>query len=81
MRKSILFVMAILLLTAMSFSVFAQTGSPVYKEIKIVSDSWHNLTMENGTGLYFDLIRKVFEPLGIKVKIEIVHYARSVKNG
>ena len=56
----------------------AQTDPPAYNEIKLVSDSWHNLTMENGTGLYFDLIRKVYEPMGIKVSIKIVPYARSV---
>ena len=56
----------------------AQTDPPAYNEIKLVSDSWHNLTMENGTGLYFDLIRKVYEPMGIKISIKIVPYARSV---
>lgn len=62
-----------------SGNVGAQTGNQDFKEIKLVSDSWHNLTMENGSGLYFDLIRQVYEPLGIKVSISIVPYVRSVE--
>ncbi|MDB5846514.1 MAG: hypothetical protein JWP29_266 [Rhodoferax sp.] len=47
-------------------------------EIRLASEEWHTLTRKNGTGLYFDLIRMVFEKQGIKVKIEMVPYPRSV---
>lgn len=47
------------------------------KEIFIVSESWENLTNEDGSGLYFDLARMIYEPSGVKVKIKIYPYSRS----
>lgn len=49
------------------------------QEIRLSSDTWHSLTMADGKGLYFDLIRAVYEPQGIKVSFVIVPYARSVE--
>lgn len=47
------------------------------KEILIVSESWEDYTNEDGSGLYFDVARMIYEPLGIKVKTKIYPYSRS----
>lgn len=69
------------LTTALFFALVISTASratPNDSVIYLTSDTWHKLTMPDGNGLYFDLIRAVFEPVGIKVSIDIVPYARSV---
>ncbi|MDB5895369.1 MAG: hypothetical protein JWQ88_2900 [Rhodoferax sp.] len=52
---------------------------PVPTEIELVSDTWHDLTRRDGTGLYFDLIRMVYERRSVKAKIAIYPYARTVQ--
>jgi polar amino acid transport system substrate-binding protein len=46
--------------------------------ITVASEEWENNTNKNGTGLYWDIIRKVYELENIKLKIRLVPYARSV---
>jgi ABC-type amino acid transport substrate-binding protein len=48
-------------------------------EIHLVSDAWHGLTRKDGTGLYFDLIRAVYQRQHIKLDITIYPYARAVQ--
>ena len=63
------------LLLLLSFQLFA-TQTP--KEIFIVTESWEDLTNKDGSGLYFDLVRMVYEPAGISVKTKTYPYARSM---
>lgn len=49
------------------------------KEVLIVSENWDTYTNKDGSGLYFDIVRMIYEPLGIKVKIKIYPYNRSSK--
>jgi len=64
--------------------IFSFLGSSPYvlagdiKQISIVSEEWENNTHKDGTGLYWDIIRKVYDIENIKMKIKIVPYARSV---
>jgi polar amino acid transport system substrate-binding protein len=46
-------------------------------EIHFVSEAWENVTHADGTGLCWELFRKVYEPRGIHVMFEIVPYARA----
>lgn len=48
------------------------------KEIIIVSEAWEFATEKDGSGLYFDIMRKVFEPLGYTIKTITTTYSRSV---
>lgn len=48
------------------------------EEIVIVSEEWEEATNADGTGFYWDVIKKVFEPAGYTVKTETMPYARSV---
>ena len=47
------------------------------KQIYIVSEEWKNLTNKDGTGLYFDIAKMIYEPLGIKVKTNNFPYSRA----
>jgi len=54
------------------------------KTILVVTESWQNGTNVDGTGLYFDIIRAIYEPKGYTVKYKIMPYNRStnlVKKG
>jgi len=48
------------------------------KVITVVSEEWENNTNKDGTGLYWDIVRTVYELEKIQLKIRIVPYARSV---
>jgi polar amino acid transport system substrate-binding protein len=48
-------------------------------EIMMASEEWTNATNRDGTGLYWDILRAVYEPLGIKTKFVIRPYNGSVK--
>jgi polar amino acid transport system substrate-binding protein len=45
----------------------------------MASEEWTNATNRDGTGLYWDILRAVYEPLGIKTKFLIQSYNGSVK--
>jgi polar amino acid transport system substrate-binding protein len=46
--------------------------------INVSSESWEDATNKDGTGLYWDIIRLIYEPVGISVKWDTTSYARSV---
>ena len=48
-------------------------------EIIMASEEWTNATNRDGTGLYWDIFRAVYEPVGIKTKFVIQSYDGSVK--
>jgi len=48
-------------------------------EIILASEEWPNATNRDGTGLYWDIFRAVYEPVGIKTKFVIQSYNGSVK--
>ncbi len=58
-----------------SSSVLAQDNLGT---IRISSEVWKNATESNGRGMYWDLIRRVYEPKGIRVILSTSTYARSV---
>lgn len=47
-------------------------------EVTFASESWVQATEENGTGLYWDIFRAIYEPENIKVKFEIRSYISSI---
>ena len=51
-------------------------GAPA--EIILASEEWANATNKDGTGLYWDIFRAVYEPVGIKTKFIIHSYKGSV---
>lgn len=45
--------------------------------IHVVTPSWPDQTNEDGTGLFFDIVRGVYEPEGIKMTYEILPWKRA----
>lgn len=56
-------------------------ASPAYAVdmIRVSSEQWDDATHRDGSGLYWDIIRAVYEPAGVEVRHRIVPYARSVR--
>ncbi|NIB40340.1 transporter substrate-binding domain-containing protein [Pseudomaricurvus alkylphenolicus] len=46
--------------------------------INLVSEAWKDATRSDGTGLYWELFRLVYEPVGIRVNTQILPYDASV---
>lgn len=58
-------------------SVFGDTDK--ITEIHIATPAWEDQTNKDGTGLYFEMVRKVYEPYSIKMTYEIVPWKRAEK--
>ncbi|MCP4349645.1 MAG: transporter substrate-binding domain-containing protein [Desulfobacterales bacterium] len=58
-------------------SVFSQTDK--ITKIRIATPSWEKQTSRDGTGLFFDIIREVYEPVGIKMEYDFVPWKRALK--
>ena len=56
-----------------------EKAKPEITSALFVTDEWHDLTRKDGTGLYFDLVKAVFERQGVKVEYRIYPYARAVQ--
>jgi len=74
MKKAVFFIL-FFVLCPICFSALA--GSPP-AEIVLASEEWANATNKDGTGLYWDIFRAVYEPVGIKTKFIIRSYKGSV---
>ncbi len=49
------------------------------KSISVVAPLWEGYTHKDGSGLYWDIMRAIYEPAGIKVKTRIVPWNRAIK--
>ena len=49
------------------------------RAIHFVAEAWEGTTNADGTGLCWELLRKVYDPVGIQVEFEIMPYLRAVK--
>jgi polar amino acid transport system substrate-binding protein len=58
--------------------VWADDTPEVPGQIRLASETWNDYTNADGSGLAWDVLREVFEPAGVKVKIRSVPYTRSV---
>ena len=69
----------LVLLVALSCcSVRAAEPQAQPRHIRIASEVWSDYTEANGEGLGWDILREVFEPLGVTIERCSVPYTRSV---
>jgi polar amino acid transport system substrate-binding protein len=68
--------LGVLLMFSVLPGVQAQSGQP--DEIRLASEVWHTYTEANGTGMGWDVMRKVFEPASVRLDILSVPYTRAV---
>lgn len=66
------------LLLIFSTGAWAAAPSAAPGQIRLVSEDWLEYTEEDGTGLAWDVMRKVFEPAGISVKPQSAPYSRAI---
>lgn len=52
--------------------------APLPAEILAVSEAWENYTNADGSGLGWEVLRKVFEQAGVRVRTQSVPYTRSI---
>lgn len=71
------FVYLSLVLVGISSLSLASENRPDDSSILIVTPVWENFTETDGKGFYFDLIRMIYEPLGISITHQITPWARS----
>lgn len=67
----------LLLLLPIMLGAAPAHGAPVLHPLLMVSEEWNDYTNADGTGLAWDLLRKVFEPAGYKVSIRTEPYTRA----
>ena len=48
------------------------------KHINVATESWDKYTNQDGSGLFTDITRAIYEPLGIEVIVEYVPYKRAL---
>ncbi len=65
-------------LALVSGNADAQEAQQEQSALFIVSEAWEGATNEDGSGFYWDLVRKIYEPLGYQVTVRAVPYARAV---
>jgi polar amino acid transport system substrate-binding protein len=59
-----------------SMASAAETALP--RQIHLASEEWLDYTNADGTGLAWDVLRKVFEPAGVEVLVHSEPYTRAV---
>ncbi|KAF2409666.1 substrate-binding periplasmic protein [Pseudomonas antarctica] len=52
--------------------------APVPGKIVLASEEWNDYTNKDGSGLAWDLVRQIFEPVGITVQTRSEPYTRSI---
>lgn len=71
--RSLSLVMLALLCLSFPIAVLADD-----KKVLLVSEEWEDATNPDGTGVYWELLREVYEAAGYKVEHMTVPYARAV---
>ncbi|OAI93832.1 substrate-binding periplasmic protein [Pseudomonas putida] len=72
MRKCLLLVAML----AGMLGVARAEGLPT--EVRLASEAWQDYTNADGTGVAWDVLRRVFEPAGVKVKVLSAPYTRAI---
>ena len=71
---TIILILSVLILS--SVVVFGEESKKI-TEIHIVTPDWQDQTNKDGSGLFFELIRKIYEPCGLKMTYEIMPWKRA----
>ncbi|PRA24799.1 transporter substrate-binding domain-containing protein [Pseudomonas poae] len=68
----------LVLLCAFTSCVSADEVPVAPGKIMLASEAWDDYTNADGTGLAWDVLRRVFEPAGIQLQTRTVPYTRSI---
>lgn len=67
------------IIALMALATLAGAPAHAVDMIRVSSEQWDEATHRDGSGLYWEIIRAVYEPVGIEVRHRIVPYARSIR--
>src|SRR3954469_5805841 len=70
--------LAMLVLALLGTFAHAQEAPPTPAVIHLASEDWEDYSAADGHGLAWDVLRKVFEPAGVRLDIRTVPYTRSI---
>jgi len=68
----------VLLAMMLSLAPWVMAADALPKQIHLVSEEWIDYTNADGSGVAWDVLRKVFEPAGVKVLAQSAPYSRAV---
>lgn len=68
----------LLILALVANGVHASETIEVPKQVRLASEIWEDYTNADGSGIAWDILRKVFEPAGVEVKRISVPYSRAI---
>ncbi|ADR58254.1 MULTISPECIES: substrate-binding periplasmic protein [Pseudomonas] len=68
----------VLLAMLLSIAPWVTAAEGIPKQIHLVSEEWLDYTNADGTGVAWDVLRKVFEPAGVEVITQSAPYSRAV---
>lgn len=71
-------VRTVLLAMLLSIAPWVTAAEGIPKQIHLVSEEWLDYTNADGTGVAWDVLRKVFEPAGVEVVTQSAPYSRAV---
>ncbi|AFK70046.1 ABC transporter substrate-binding protein [Pseudomonas putida SJTE-1] len=71
-------VRTVLLAILLSIAPWVTAAEGIPKQIHLVSEEWLDYTNADGTGVAWDVLRKVFEPAGVEVVTQSAPYSRAV---
>ena len=67
------------IILAIQLFIFASVHAENFQVIEIVTPEWGGFTNKDGSGLYFEVMKKAYSLSNIKVKYSFVPWARAVK--
>ncbi|HGM5578540.1 TPA: substrate-binding periplasmic protein [Pseudomonas putida] len=67
-----------LLALMLTFLPWSAGAAELPRQVRLVSEAWIDYTNADGTGVAWDVLRKVFEPAGVKVVVQSAPYSRAV---
>ncbi|MCT8164526.1 MULTISPECIES: substrate-binding periplasmic protein [unclassified Pseudomonas] len=68
----------LLLAMLLSLAPWAAAADGLPKQVHLVSEEWIDYTNADGSGVAWDVLRKVFEPAGVKVVTQSAPYSRAI---
>ena len=80
LRHTLLYLLTLCLLSHVAHSSESSTIKREHiKSISVVAPVWKGYTNTDGSGVYWDVIRAIYEPIGITVKTKNIAWNRAMK--
>ena len=68
----------VLAVALLFLSIPAAWANTTIERISIVTESWETYTNQDGSGLFLDITRAIYEPLGIQIEVSFMPFTRAM---